>query len=472
MEGFDEEIEEPVSPTGQYLNSSSLCVSILGILESEIPIDDHQTLSLLHNMFLPINTRFSSIMVNDQNGEKKWKKVEVNLQEHVYIPKFPLTNSSLYDENLEDYMSKISMEHLPQHRPLWEIHIIKYPTKNAAGTIVFKLHHALGDGYSLMGALLSCLERYDNPSLPFTLPSSQRPKLVFNSKPFFKRSILFPSIFLSKVFNTVSDFGWSMLKSSLVEDDVTPIRSCADDIKLREITISSVNFSMDRIKEVKSRLGVSTNDVIAGLIFYGIRLYMAQMNQESSKHKSTALVLLNTRNIGGYKSIKEMVEIKKKTQSSVWGNQFAFLHVPIPELSGKNIENPIEFIWEAQKEINRKKNSLATPLTGMVLNMVKKLRGPEASARFVYNTLRNSSATISNIIGPVEQMALANHPIKGLYFMVVGPPESLTITVTSYMGKLRIAFGLEKDFIDKQKFMSCIETSLEMMITASRKISK
>lgn len=117
--------------------------------------------------------------------------------------------------------------------------------------------------------------------------------------------------------------------------------------------------------------------MIAGLIFYGIRLYMAQMNQESSKHKSTALVLLNTRNIGGYKSIKEMVEIKKNTQSSVWGNQFAFLHVPFPELSGKNIENPIEFIWEAQKEINRKKNSLATPLTGMVLNIVKKLRGPE-----------------------------------------------------------------------------------------------
>lgn len=66
MEGFDEEIEEPVSPTGQYLNSSSLCVSILGILESEIPIDDHQTLSLLQNMFLPINTRFSSIMVIHQ----------------------------------------------------------------------------------------------------------------------------------------------------------------------------------------------------------------------------------------------------------------------------------------------------------------------------------------------------------------------------------------------------------------------
>lgn len=63
MEGFEEEITEPVSPTGQYLNSSCLCIYILGVLEFEISIDDCQTHSLLQDVFLPINTRFSSIMV-------------------------------------------------------------------------------------------------------------------------------------------------------------------------------------------------------------------------------------------------------------------------------------------------------------------------------------------------------------------------------------------------------------------------
>lgn len=144
------------------------------------------------------------------------------------------------------------MEHLPQHRPLWEIHIIKYPTSNAASTLVFKLHHALGDGYSLMGALLSCLQRADNPSLPLTLPSSQGPKSIFKTKTVFKR---LPSIFYS-AFKTMSDFGWSILKSSLVEDDQTPIRSGEEDTKLRHVTISNVSFSLDDIKEVKSKLGV------------------------------------------------------------------------------------------------------------------------------------------------------------------------------------------------------------------------
>ncbi|MED6126747.1 hypothetical protein PIB30_081420 [Stylosanthes scabra] len=465
----EEEIiaEEPVSPTGQYLNSNALCVYILGVLESDVPIDDSQTLPLLQHVFLPINTRFSSIMTKDKNGERKWMKVEVKLEDHIKVPKFPNEKTSLlYDEQVDEYMSKIATEYLPQNRPLWEIHIIKYPTRNAAGTLVFKLHHALGDGYSLMGALLSCLQRVDNPNLPFTLPSSNKklPKSsILNNK-----NNGWPTI-LSTAFHSMSDFGWSILKSSFVEDDHTPIRSCGEDNKLRQVTISTVTFSFDLIKEVKSILGVSINDVLAGLIFLGIRLYMQDIDLKSRNAESTALVLFNTRNIRGYKSVKEMVE--NNNGASSWGNRFAFLHVPIPELSDSKYANPLEFIWEAQKEITRKKSSWATPLTGIFLNMVNKLRGSEAAARYVHSTLRNSSTTVSSVIGPMEQMGLANHPIKGLYFMVVGPPESLTITIMSYVGKLRIAFGLEKGFMDKEKFKLCMEKSLEMIVLAARNLS-
>lgn len=56
-------LTEPVSPTGQYLKSSVLSLSIIAVLESEIPIDDSSTFSLLQDVFLPINPRFSSIMV-------------------------------------------------------------------------------------------------------------------------------------------------------------------------------------------------------------------------------------------------------------------------------------------------------------------------------------------------------------------------------------------------------------------------
>ena len=58
------------------------------------------------------------------------------------------------------------------------------------------------------------------------------------------------------------------------------------------------------------------NDVITGIIFFGTRLYMQSSSKKNNAH-STALVLLNTRNIGGYKSVKEMV---KPDAESPWGN--------------------------------------------------------------------------------------------------------------------------------------------------------
>ena len=60
---FEERLE-PVSPTAQNFNSSVLSVSIIAVLEFEIPINDQlPVMSLLKDVFLPINPRFSSIMV-------------------------------------------------------------------------------------------------------------------------------------------------------------------------------------------------------------------------------------------------------------------------------------------------------------------------------------------------------------------------------------------------------------------------
>ena len=65
----------------------------------------------------------------------------MNLEDHVVTPTFPSGMSvDYYDECFNDYLSKIAAEQLPMHQPLWEIHIVKYPTKNAAGNVVFKLH--------------------------------------------------------------------------------------------------------------------------------------------------------------------------------------------------------------------------------------------------------------------------------------------------------------------------------------------
>ena len=189
----------------------------------------------------------------DLKGDRQWKMVEVKLEDHVNVPIFPAGLSpTSYDAYLDDYMSKVAMDQFPQSKPLWEVHIFKYPTSNAAGNIIFKLHHSLGDGYSLMGALLSCLQSVDNPSAPLTLPSRPHTELESDNKSALAKVFqIFPLIF-----NSLSDFGWSFLKSTSVKDDRTPIRSGNEGVEFRPITISTMTFSIDRIKHIKAKLGL------------------------------------------------------------------------------------------------------------------------------------------------------------------------------------------------------------------------
>lgn len=58
----EEELIEPVSPLGQCLDSTFLCMHIIAVLEFEVPIHDLQTLPMVKDSFLSI-PRFTSIMV-------------------------------------------------------------------------------------------------------------------------------------------------------------------------------------------------------------------------------------------------------------------------------------------------------------------------------------------------------------------------------------------------------------------------
>ncbi|KAK1320552.1 O-acyltransferase WSD1 [Acorus calamus] len=438
--------EEPVSPAGQYFNSSALYVSILAMFESDVPIDDSQMFPLLDTL-LPINPRFSSIMLKNERGVQQWTRVNVNLADHVKVPVFPAGLSPPdYDKVVQDYVSKVGMDRLPESRPLWELHIIKYPTSHSEGTFMFKLHHALGDGYSLMSALFSCVKRADDPSLPLTFPgNSTTAKTVGSGGPGL----------VSLAINTVRDFAWGLAKSMFIKDSVSPIRSGMDGVELRPIEMSFLKFSVDDIRRVKARIG---------------GLYMQSIGDGSKSTQATALVMLNTRFI--HKSTQAIAPVKPKEMNKPdaefpWGNRVGYLHLSIPSRDCRNKDDPLKFMSKVNRLMKRKKSSLGVFLTAQLLETMRRFRGPEVAARYIRSTLENTSMAISNLIGPNEKMLLADHPIRSFHFMVVGVPQSLRITIVSYMGKLKVAMGTEKGFIDAKLLTTCMEKAFARIYEAA-----
>ncbi|KAJ9550108.1 hypothetical protein OSB04_014153 [Centaurea solstitialis] len=380
------------------------------------------------------------------------------------VPHFPdgLSLES-YDAYFGDYVSGIGMDPFPNTRPLWEIHVIKYPTSNASGSLIFKIHHALGDGYSLMGIVLSCLQRADNPSIPLTFPSFRQSPKAYNGV---KSSISRVRQVLSGVVNTIFDFGMSILQSSLLEDPMSPIRSGEEGVEFLPIDVTTLTFSLDQIKEIKDILEVTINDVVSGVIFLGTRLYMEAISKESGNARSTSLVLFNTRSIGGYKSVDEM--LRKTEAQSLWGNRFAFLQVWLPKLHKSDGSlDPLNFVYEAHDIVKRKRNSSAIYLTGMLLESIRKYRSTKAATKYLHRTQMNASMGLSNMVGPIEKISLCNQPIKGLYVMVFNVPQSYRVTVMSYMNHLRITLGTQKGFIDGFKLKRCIEEAYDMIFKAA-----
>ncbi|KAI8006331.1 hypothetical protein LOK49_LG07G02169 [Camellia lanceoleosa] len=90
--------------------------------------------------------------------------------------------------------------------------------------------------------------------------------------------------------------------------------------------------------------------------------------------ETTELVLVNTRALDGYKSVSEML---KKNAEMPWGNRFAFLYVPVPQLTDDEYSNPLDYILKTHKMIKRKRNSSIVYFTGLLLDTMRKFRGFE-----------------------------------------------------------------------------------------------
>ncbi|KAJ6370571.1 hypothetical protein OIU76_028785 [Salix suchowensis] len=271
--------------------------------------------------------------------------------------------------------------------------------------------------------------------------------------------------FFSCAYNSASDFCSSIIRRCLDKEDETPIRSGHSGVESLPVAITTITFSLDHIKEIKAKLGVTLNDVITGTIFLGARMYMETVSQGSGSACSTSLVLLNKRMLGGYKSVQEML---KPDSEAPWGNHFAFLKIPIPKLGDAEAKNnPLKFVINARKIIKRKRSSIGVYLTTKYLRLVARFRGPNGASKCIRGTVENTSMAISNVRGPVEQVAFANNPVNGMYFVVTGSPQSLMAGVTSYIGKLRVALLVEKDFIDPQKLKSQIEKAIEKISEAA-----
>lgn len=120
----------------------------------------------------------------DRKGKDVWVPVEVDIDAHIIEPAIDTSAPRC----LENYITDLSVAPpLDVTRPMWQCHILNGPSGEGDGqpaaNMVVRVHHALGDGTSLMSLLLACTRRLGHPEELPAVPVARRkdpePKSVF-----------------------------------------------------------------------------------------------------------------------------------------------------------------------------------------------------------------------------------------------------------------------------------------------------
>lgn len=167
------------------------------------------------------------------------------MDNHVIVPEID-PNIEFPDKFVDDYISNLSRNPIENTKPLWELHLLDIKTTDDKGTGVFRFHHSLGDGLSLMTFFLSCTRQTsDLDALP-TLPVSKNTGYI--------KVTSFWSI-LQVFWNSLLAVVMFMFTVLFLKDTETPLKgSLGVENRPRRFLRKSVNLA--DIKAVKNAMNV------------------------------------------------------------------------------------------------------------------------------------------------------------------------------------------------------------------------
>ncbi|GAA0163319.1 hypothetical protein LIER_19215 [Lithospermum erythrorhizon] len=187
-------------------------------------------------------------------------------------------------------------------KPLWELHLLM-----AHQCAIFRIHHALGDGISLMAAFLSVCPRADDPSL--------RPRME-------------------------------------------GIGSSGSVIRRRWNSVEVVKMVWNSVETI--------NDVLCGVISHGLSKYIDLQSPEVAQNglQITGLAMINlrpqpsvqNRMIRRWFAVHDTYELMENKARTWRGNKVGIILLPV--YNHKGGEDPLQYVKRAKEIIDKKKCSL------------------------------------------------------------------------------------------------------------------
>ncbi|KAL8136099.1 wax ester synthase/diacylglycerol acyltransferase 11-like [Apium graveolens] len=467
----NDEDGEPLSPVARLFHQPGSNVYIVAIMGSKIKLQPDVIKPILIHALLK-HPRFSSLQVEDKHsGELKWIPTEVDIENHVIVPELD-PNMDGADKFVEDYLSNLSKTNIPNSKPLWDIHLLNVKTSEAEALIIYRIHHSIGDGMSLMALILAHSRQVSDPSLLPTLPVMNKKPNLLNLKGF---------RFVYILWNTLVAIFVFVLTAFFLKDTQTPLKGPAG-VELKPRRFIRRTLNLQDFKLVKNALHCTINDVVLGVTQAGLSRYLNRRYGELQKYNGVtgqekeknylpnnirlrATFFFNLRASTKINAVVTDDAIKERGKTARFGNKIGYVILPF------NIgiqADPLDYIRQAKAVITRKKASLEPLFTYLFLKYFIKFFGIKAAGVICHNIFFNTTLWFSNVPGPQEEVSLYGHQMAFPACSCYGQPNALMIHVISYTDKITFVLSVDEDTIpDPYSLCDDLEESLKLIKAAA-----
>jgi diacylglycerol O-acyltransferase / wax synthase len=338
-------------------------------------------------------------------------------------------------EELQRFVGDIASEPLDPNHPLWTVHIIEDYEGGAA--VVFRIHHAIGDGMALMGVTMALV---DGP-----VHEGRRPQLA-DEEDGWLQNLMAPVV---AAINGGTQASTSILGTALglarhplraagllrdgagVAGELGYLLAMSSDSATRfkgkpkgsKRVAWCEPLKLPQVKAVSRALGCSINDMLLSCVAGAMRRYLEEKGDRTEGVEVRALAPINLREPGDVSL----------------GNRFGILAVLLPV----GIEDPLERLMTVRQRMLELKTSYE-PRVSLGLFAALGYLPKVAQDQLFDLLLSKSTAVMTNVPGPTEPLTVAGSTLKQSLFWVPQTGDiGMGVSIFSYAGTVQ--FGLITD---------------------------
>lgn len=369
-----------------------------------------------------------------------------DLDAHLHFTALPAPGDKVA---LERYVSDLMSTPLDFSKPLWQVHLVEY----AGGcALVSRIHHCIADGIALIQVLLSLTDTTARPRRRRASETSD----ASDGGPVWLRT---GTRLAQAGFGLVRDpaqaaqlaglgvgAAATLARVALLPPD--PTTALKGELGVMKRAAWSEPIALSDVKAAGTHVGGTINDVLVTVAAGALGRYLRSRGDVVDGVDIRAAVPVNLRPLD---------------QAHRLGNQFGLVFLPLP----LGMDDPRERLAEVKRRMDELKSSLQPVVALGTLNLIGYLpTGVQPLAIRFFGS--KTSAVLTNVPGPRQQLYLAGKPLRRAMFWV---PQSgrlgIGISILSYAGEVLVGVASDAGLVpDPQRVVEEFHDELDRLASA------